>query len=111
MNSFVHQGLNVEIAAPYEVQPGGGVLKGALFGIAQTWAQAGDSVVISTAGVFDLDRAPSEDWQVGDRIYWNDAERCFTIDPEDAVCVGFAVADSSGSERPFCRAKLIGHAA
>lgn len=111
MNSFVHQGLNVEIAAPYEVQPGGGVLKGALFGIARTWAQPGDSVEVSTAGVFDLDRDPFEDWYVGDRIYWNDGERRFTNNAHDTVLVGFAVSESTGTERPFCRVKLIGHAA
>ncbi len=111
MNSFVHQGLNVEIAAPYEVQPGGGVLKGALFGIARSWAQAGDSVEVSTTGVFDLDRNPHEDWRVGDRIYWNDESRRFTTNAENAVLVGFAVSESTGTKRPSCRVKLIGYAA
>lgn len=110
MNSFVHQGLNVEIAAPYEVQPGNGVLKGALFGISLSWAQAGESVEVSTVGVFDVERDPLENWQVGDRIYWNDVERRFTIDADKSVFVGFAVADSSGPDRPFCRVKLIGYA-
>ncbi|WP_373502854.1 DUF2190 family protein [Aestuariivirga sp.] len=111
MNSFVHQGLSVEIAAPYEVQPGGGVLRGALFGIARSWAEIGDNVEVSTAGVFDLHRDPSEDWHVGVRIYWNDAVRRFTTDPSNAVLVGFSVADSAGAEKPFGRVKLIGHAA
>lgn len=110
MNSFVHQGQNVEISAPYEVQPGGGVLKGALFGIARAWAQPGDSVELSIAGVFDLERDPAENWQVGDRIYWNDAARRFTADPRNAVLVGFSVTDSQGAERPLGQVKLIGHA-
>jgi predicted RecA/RadA family phage recombinase len=110
MNSFVHQGLNVEIAAPYEVEAGGGVLRGALFGIARSWASAGDTVEISTAGVFDLQRCADESWQVGDRIYWNDDTKCFTAHANNAVLVGFAVGDSEGMERPFGRVKLIGHA-
>jgi predicted RecA/RadA family phage recombinase len=111
MNCFVHQGTTVEVAAPYEVHPGSGVLKGALFGIARSWAGAGDAVEISTTGVFEIERDPGQTWQVGDRIYWDDNARRFTTIAENAVLVGLAVAYSDGDARRFGHVKLIGYAA
>lgn len=111
MNSFIHQGLHVELAAPYEVQPGDGVLKGALFGIARSWAQAGEVVEVSTVGVFDIVRPQLEDWGIGDRIYWNADDKAFTTNAKGGVFIGVAVSESTGADRLSGRVKLIGHAA
>jgi len=108
MNNFVHDGNIIEVSAPYEVMSGDGLLRGALFGIAMSWAREGEAVDISTAGVFDLKRQPDEHWEVGDPIYWNDSRKCFTRDAAGAVLVGLAVSPTSRGDRPWVRGKLLG---
>lgn len=110
MNNFVYDGHILEVVAPYEVMNGDGLLCGSLFGIAASWAQKGEPVSISTTGVFDLKRQLSEDWGIGDPIYWNDWSKSFTREAVGAVMVGIAVAATTGAERPWVRGKLIGFA-
>lgn len=110
MNNFVHEGHILEVVAPYEVMSGDGLLQGSLFGIAASWAQKGDPVSISTAGVFDLKRQLEESWEIGDPIYWNDEFKTFTRDSAGAVMVGIAIATTGGPERPWVRGKLLGFA-
>lgn len=110
MNNFVQEGSILEVTAPYEVSGGDGLLRGNLFGIATSWARAGENVAINTAGVFDLTRAPGDEWQVGEPIYWHDERKCFTHDADGAVKVGVAVASTHGTGHPWVRGKLIGFA-
>lgn len=110
MNNFVHDGHIVEVVAPYEVTAGDGLLRGALFGVAASWAPMGEPVSISTAGVFDLKRQLSDDWEIGDPIYWNDSSRIFTREAAGAVMVAIAVAATAGPEKPWVRGKLLGFA-
>lgn len=111
MNNFVHDGHILEVIAPYEVMNVDGLLCGSLFGIAASWAQKGDAVSISTAGVFDLKRELTDNWEVGEPIYWNDASKCFTREPSGAVMVGLAVSGTGGHDKPWVRGKLLGFAA
>ncbi|MFN4142820.1 DUF2190 family protein [Aestuariivirga sp.] len=111
MNNFVHEGHFLEVTAPYDVTSGDGLLRGALFGIATSWARQGETVSISTAGVFDLKRETDEHWEVGEPIYWDDAGKRFTREAKGAVMVGVAVSHTRGQDHPWVRGKLIGHAA
>jgi predicted RecA/RadA family phage recombinase len=111
MNNFVHEGHFLEVTAPYDVTNGDGLLRGALFGIATSWARQGETVSISTAGVFDLKRGLEEHWEVGEPIYWDDVAKRFTREARGAVMVGFAVCRTRGQDHPWVRGKLIGHAA
>jgi predicted RecA/RadA family phage recombinase len=110
MNNFIHEGHIIELTAPYEVMAGDGLLRGSLFGIATSWAPQGESVGISTAGVFDLKRRVNEEWEVGEPIYWNDSTRTFTREADGAVMVGLAVSSTSGGNSPWVRGKLLGFA-
>jgi predicted RecA/RadA family phage recombinase len=110
MNNFVHDGHILEVVAPYEVTNGDGLLRGSLFGIAASWAQKGEQVSISTAGVFDLKRQLDDIWEIGDPIYWNDYSKTFTREAAGAVMVGIAIAATAGPEKPWVRGKLLGFA-
>lgn len=111
MNNFVHDGHILELVAPYEIMNGDGLLQEHLFGIARSWARKGDTVSVSTAGVFDLKRRSEDHWDVGDAIYWNNDAKIFTRGPEGAVRIGVAVATTRGSDHPWVRAKLLGFVA
>lgn len=73
MRNFVAPGDNIEVTAPAAVLSGAGVLIGSLFGVATMDAAINTPVVISTQGVFDLPKAPSQAWTVGQVVHWDTA--------------------------------------
>jgi predicted RecA/RadA family phage recombinase len=108
MQAFVHHGHSLIVPAPYEVHGGDGVLIGALFGVAMSWSGAGDSVEVATTGVFDLKKDKAELWQVGDRIYWDDATRLATLRVAGNRFIGVATETSKGQDDPLGRVRITG---
>lgn len=111
MNNFVHAGHSLKVVAPYDVADGDGLLCGALFGIARSWARCGEDVEILTDGVFDLQREADEHWAVGDRVYWDDQSRKFRNAVSGTVMIGVSVVSTRDWSHPWVRAKLLGFAA
>lgn len=108
MNNYVHEGTVIDIVAPYEVDTGQGVLVGELFGIATSWASPGEQLTIRLNGVFDLVRLMDQDWNIGDPIYWDLAERRFVRRGLGHRKVAVAIASTHGTKQPWVRAKLLG---
>lgn len=108
MNNYVHEGAVIDIVAPYEVEAGQGVLMGDLFGIATSWACQGEQLTIRLNGVFDLLRSMDQDWNVGDPIYWDHAERRFVGNGLGNKKVAVAIASTHGTMQPWVRGKLLG---
>jgi predicted RecA/RadA family phage recombinase len=80
MKNFIAVGDRLTITAPADIASGEGVLVGTLFGVAEGAAANGAEVVLKLTGVFDLSKAPSEEWTVGAAIYWDATEgRCSTV--------------------------------
>lgn len=70
MKNFIQTGDTVNVTAPYDVNSGGGVLVGTLFGVAVTSAKSGEQVSIKTTGVFELAKTSARAWAtVGLAIY------------------------------------------
>ncbi len=92
MRNFIQTGDNVSIPAPASVSAGGGVLSGALFGIASGDAETGAPVVIVTRGVFEMPKPPTDDIAVGAAIYWDDAAKVGTVESDGNSKVGAAIA-------------------
>lgn len=111
MSGFVHEGRNLVVPAPYEVHAGDGVKIGALFGIAASWAEAGQLVPVAASGVFDVRRPVAEQWNLGTRIYWNDSERAFTCKPESGSFIGVIVDTSRQVTEGEGRLRINGIAA
>lgn len=109
MNNFVREGNVIEIIAPYEVDAGGGLLVGSLFGIASSWTRQGEVVSIRTTGVFDLARASHQHWNVGDPIFGDPKTRRFECLEGAGLKVAIAVATTQGSDHMWVRGKLVGH--
>lgn len=92
MKNFVQPGDVIGVTAPANVAAGAGVLVGSLFGVAVNTALSGAAVEVATRGVFDLAKAGSQAWSVGDRIYWdNTAKNCTTTAGTNKL-IGVAVA-------------------
>lgn len=111
MSGFVHEGKNLVVPAPYEVHAGDGVMIGALFGIAASWAEAGQLVPLAASGVFDVPRPGAEEWKLGTRIYWDDSTRAFTCMPDGGRFVGVVVDESKQVTEGKGRLRINGIAA
>lgn len=115
MKNFVSMGNNVDVAAPYAVTSGQGVLIGALFGVAASDADNGAEVVISTVGVYDLAKWNTAVFTVGAPVYFDTATKSVRSGNDDdsnsagdnEALIGVAVA-AAGVGQTTVRVKL-GH--
>lgn len=94
MKNYIGPGNAVTVVMPYAVNAGSGVLKGAIFGVAQNTYASGATGVLALGGVFtQLVKASGtgEAWSVGDRLYWNDSNKNLTKNSTGNYCVGYAL--------------------
>lgn len=109
MKNFVQHGHALTITAASAVASGGGVLVGALFGVAAADIAAGADGVINVTGVYDLPKAPSQAWAVGERVYWDaGAGRCTTVATENTLIGAAALAVGGGAGETLGRVRLNG---
>lgn len=98
MQNFVQPGRNITVSAPAGgVLSGEGVLVGAVFGVAVTTAAESAPVEISTLGVFDLPKASGEEWALGDKAYWDAANKRATKTLVEGGWIGVAIAPAIAS--------------
>lgn len=84
MKNYIQGGDLITIAAPSGgVVSGGGVVLGALFGVATCTAAAGESVVLATRGVFALAKASGTTFAAGAAVSFD-------------VATGLCVAGATG---------------
>jgi len=97
MKTYVQPGNTITLAAPYDVTSGDGLLVGAIFGIASGDALTGAEVEVVTTGVFDLTKAASQAWAVGDKVYWDNTNRVATKTATANTLIGVAVTAVGGT--------------
>lgn len=91
MQNFIAQGETIEV-----VTPSGGYTSGVLyfqngiFGVAVLTSLVGEANQLKTTGVFELAKAPSQAWAVGDPVYWDLANLRATTDPAAGLKIGVA---------------------
>lgn len=92
MKNFIQTGDVVPVIAPAAVSSGDLVLVGSLFGVANTDADSGAAVEITTRGVFSLPKTSAQAWTLGSAIYW-DGAKCTNSDGSGAnIKIGHAAA-------------------
>ncbi len=105
--NFLNSGESIGVTAPAGgVGSGDGVLVGSLFGIAMFAADAGQTVVIKTTGVYMLPKATGA-VAAGAKIFWDDSAGNVTTTATDNHLIGAAVtAQESGD--PTVQVRLNG---
>lgn len=99
MKNYIQSGDALVVAAPANTSSGAGVLVGSIFGVAVHDALNGADLAIKTTGVFQLPKAGSQAWAVGDKVYWDAAEDECSTDSTKGMLIGIAVeavADGAG---------------
>ncbi|BCP53788.1 hypothetical protein K32_24050 [Kaistia sp. 32K] len=91
MNNYIQSGDVLTVPAPYAVNSGDFVIVGRLYGVAAYAAAQGLPVEIQTRGVYQLFKAASQAWAVGDKIYWDSTNKVATNVGSGNVAIGEAV--------------------
>lgn len=76
--NFIAPGDKIQVAAPYNVSSGQGVLIGALFGVAQHDALSGAPVVIDRNGIYELPKEAPLVITAGASLFWDATNRRLT---------------------------------
>lgn len=92
MKNYIQPGDTLTVTAPYDVDSGGGVLVGDIFGVAVFSAKSGEPVEIKTTGVFEHAKTSAQAWTVGTAIYWDASNKAFTSTASTNKLIGVAVA-------------------
>ena len=109
MKNYVQPGKTITLAAPYAVSSGDGLLVGAIFGVATASAANGETVEAALVGVFDLKKAASQAWAVGDKVYWDNTAKETTKTATSNTLIGVAVeAVANGASDTVGRLRLNG---
>lgn len=110
--NFIQPGGTITLTAPYAVSSGGGLLVGAIFGVAAGDAANGETVEAVLVGVFDLKKKASQVWVPGDTVYWDNTNKETTKTATDNVLIGVAVeAVAGGAGDVIGRVRLNGSVA
>lgn len=91
-NCVQESGDYLTVTAPYAVSSGGGVLVGAIFGVATHGAASGADVTIDTKGIFALPKTSALAVSIGDRLFWDDTNKVVNKTSTSQFCVGVAVS-------------------
>lgn len=91
MNNYLSTGEMVTVTAPYAVDSGEGCQVVSIFGVAASDALISTAVELKTTGCFDLAKISTEEWAVGDKIYWKDSTQEATKDGTLGMLIGVAL--------------------
>ena len=90
MQNFLKEGKIITLVAPYNVNSGGGMLVGSIFGVATSTALSGASVETLLEGVVTLAKLNAEAWTQGVLIYWDNTNKWCTIVSTSNKLIGVA---------------------
>ena len=112
MQNYKGPGKVLTLTAPYDRAAGEGVLVGAIFGVCTAAADydAGDTVEVLREGEFTLAKLSTDEWAIGQRLYWDDSNK--RLDEDSTVGPFVAVAlQVTTSSSATGRCVLVGPAA
>src|SRR3974377_478032 len=97
MKNFVQEGDVLTVTAAAIIAGGGGVIVGALAGIACTDAAIGDNVEVNMEGVYVLPKAAGAITQ-GAKLYWDATNKVVTttVGSHAQICHAAYAADAAG---------------
>lgn len=105
--NFVFSGKVIPIAAPRDVQSGEAILIGDLFGIIGNTVLKGEATELYLDEVYKLPKAQGT-IQVGQKLYWDEAEACVTTESEGNKLIGASIETRTDPLSPSVEVRLNG---
>lgn len=102
MRNYIQPGKTLTLPAPAAVLSGEGVVIGSIFGVAAGDAASGADVDLAVEGVFELPKVSALAIAIGDKVYWQTAEKLVSKTSSGNTYIGVAVsaaANPSGTVR------------
>jgi predicted RecA/RadA family phage recombinase len=91
--NYVQPGKTITLTAPYAVASGAGALVGSIFGVSLQTLAIAVAGEFATVGVWSLAKTSAQAWVVGDKIYWDNAnKRCDNVATAGFRLIGVATA-------------------
>jgi predicted RecA/RadA family phage recombinase len=100
MRNYIQPGVNLTLPAPAAVASGEVVVIGDIHGVAAGDAASGAPVDLVTEGVFELPKVSALAIAIGDKVYWQAAEKLVSKTASGNTLIGVAVtaaANPSGT--------------
>jgi predicted RecA/RadA family phage recombinase len=108
MKNYIQEGRIITVTTPVcGMTSGDAVVIGALFRIATKTAAAGETVAISTEGVFDLPKLASAVIAAGDAIAWDNTAKQVNAPATGRYPIGIAI-EAAGNGAATVRVRLDG---
>ena len=94
MKNFIQEGKTITVTAPADVTSGQLLVVGSILGVAAFGAASGADVEITTQGVFELPKVPTDVIAQGDKLYWDSSvsQLTKTAGTGSKPLVGYAAA-------------------
>lgn len=90
MRNFVQRGDTLTFPAPAVVASGGVVIAGSIIGVANGAAAQGADVDVDVTGVFNLPKVSALAIAIGDKVYWDAANKLVTKTASGNTFLGVA---------------------
>ena len=89
-DAYIQPGETMTLAAPYDRTGGQGAKVGAFFGVAKGDVLETVEGEFQMVGVFELAKLSTDEWAVGDKVYWDDTNKRCDTDPTVGMLIGVA---------------------
>ena len=86
--NYTQAGEHLTFPAPADVASGDLVVVGALVGVAEVSALAGQPVTLARRGVFILPKTTGQAWAVGAKVHWDATNRLVTTTASGNTLIG-----------------------
>lgn len=108
-NNYIQPGEHLTVVSPVGGTVAGQMYKvGSIIGVAQTTTTAGDNVVLSVKGVYEVPKVSAQAWAVGEPLYFVTASRNLTnVSAATHILVG-VVTEVAANPTSVGRAYLSG---
>lgn len=96
MKNYVSKGDYLTFTSGADIASGAAVVLGSIFGVATGDIANGSEGTIALTGVYELPKAPSQAWSVGDKIYWDATNWHATKTATGNILIGAATEAVNG---------------
>jgi predicted RecA/RadA family phage recombinase len=94
-DNFVAEGKTLDLLAPYDRTTGQGFQVGSIFAVALGTALSGAAIRGKVDGIWTLAKLSTDEWAVGDKVYWDNSNKRCDTDPTVGMLIGVAYATAA----------------
>jgi predicted RecA/RadA family phage recombinase len=93
--NYIQPGKVLDLLAPYDRTSGQGFQVGAIFAVALGTALSGAAIRGQVDGIWTLAKLSTDEWAVGDKVYWDNTNKRCDTDPTVGMLIGVAYATAA----------------